>query len=145
MGAVIICLAPPLLTESSDLTRPDTDNPGRSEPLLNRYLFGLAPRRDCPFHLLFPPSAETETRLCCSPAKKISAGPPKSCGGNPLLTEGGYYPLRCSLEPGLSSLPPQCKHQEERAITRSACLNPKGLLLYWQACQPLYYLTYLFF
>ena len=44
---MFIYLAHRLLYGSSDLTRPDTDVFGRSEPLLDRDLFGLAPRRDC--------------------------------------------------------------------------------------------------
>src|SRR6476619_5529073 len=54
-------------------------------------LFGVAPRRDCPFHPASP-RRTTQTRLCCS---------------DPRLTADGCYPLRCPMESRLSSAQPK--------------------------------------
>ena len=47
---VVIYLVLPLLVTSCSLPFPIPTYNGRNEQLLNRDLFGLAPRRDCPFH-----------------------------------------------------------------------------------------------
>ena len=125
---VIIYLAPPSLTKSKRPYPSRHRYTGRSERLLIRDLFGLAPRRDCPFHpplIRFANAKRIKTlgtRLCCSPRirrVRISAGPRSSCSasakpkaGYPLLSEDGCYPLRCSAEPGLSSHPPREENPE---------------------------------
>src|SRR5688572_28640468 len=74
--------------------------PADSVGHVNVCLFGVAPRRDWPFHSRFwGPTAslprwsrETGTRLCSS---------------NPRLTADGSYPLRCPVESRLSSAQPE--------------------------------------
>ncbi len=53
-------------------------------------LFGLAPRRDCPFH---PPHL----------SNSLKGAGTRLCGSNPPLARDGDYPLRCPMESGLSS------------------------------------------
>ena len=61
--------------------------PANSADHINVGLFGIAARRDCPFHPK-PKLPQTLTRLCCS---------------NPHLTVERRYLLRCPLQSGRSS------------------------------------------
>ena len=87
---------------SCSLTRPDIDVLDRSEQLLIRDLFGLAPRRD---YLVSPPSLLRGAGL-------VSVALIRT------LTVDGNYPLRRSSELGLSSLD-NWQSQLSRATTRS--------------------------
>ena len=81
-------------------------------------LFGVAPRRDCPFH---PASVRTPTRLCCS---------------DPHLTVDRCYLLRRSTESGRSSRRRTCQRPpgglctaDFSEIEDSSTLTPASLPL----------------
>lgn len=73
-----------------------------AERAVPRPLFGLAPRRDCSFQVIPCGIA----RLCSSQAPE-GARPPaiasRRRSSRRLRGAGGDWPLRCPLEPGLSS------------------------------------------
>ena len=69
-------------------------------------LFGVAPRRDCPFH---PASVRTPTRLCCS---------------DPHLTVDRCYLLRRSAESGRSSRRRTCQRPPGGLCTKILFENP---------------------
>ena len=78
-----------------------------NEPLTlsNSTLFGLSSRRDCRVSL---PALRPDSPGSFDRAPRRMTG--RLCGSNLLYTtlsriaKNGYYPLRCSLKPGLSSL-----------------------------------------
>src|SRR5476649_432830 len=74
--------------------------PADSVGHVNVCLFGVAPRRDWPFH--------------SSPLRRRH----RHCSSNPRLTADGSYPLRCPVESRLSSAQPKWRSD------RLACFTP---------------------
>ena len=133
---VTIYLVPPLLAKSKRPYPSRHRYADRSELLLIRDLFGLAPRRDCPFHPNLQSKFGIEAalkdaskckHLSCRNTFKVlqrllfvassgsnfaSQNLTRLCCSYPLLSEDGCYPLRCSAELGLSSHPPREENPE---------------------------------
>jgi hypothetical protein len=104
--------------------------PAASPSRIDGRLFGVAPRRDCPFHPTRPclvgyaacaphPSGIAALRppsltRPCRRARRASSRSTRLCCSDPHLAVGRRYLLRRSAESGLSSMP-ACRHRDRPA------------------------------